>query len=76
MVARSTITVFPNPSNGLFHIDLLPVNSKISCSDLLGKEVYQITTSQNSIDLELGYLPKGCYLLTVNGILQEKLLIE
>ena len=76
MVVRSTITVFPNPSNGLFHIDHLPVNSKISCSDLLGKEVYQITTSQKSIDLELGYLPKGCYLLTVNGIFQEKLLIE
>ena len=71
-----TISVFPNPSNGLLHIDHLPMNSKISCSDLLGKEVFQMTTSQKSIQMELGFLPKGCYLLTVNGFLVEKLLIE
>ena len=71
-----TISAFPNPSSGLFHIDHLPVNSKISCSDLLGKEVFQMTTNQKSMELELGFLPKGCYLLTVNGLLVEKLLIE
>ena len=71
-----TISVFPNPSSGLFHIDHLPMNSKISCSDLFGKEVFQMTTSQKSIQMELGFLPKGCYLLTVNGFLVEKLLIE
>ena len=71
-----TISVFPNPSRGLFHIDHLPMNSKISCSDLFGKEVFQMTTSQKSIQMELGFLPKGCYLLTVNGFLVEKLLIE
>lgn len=72
----NTIRVFPNPSNGLLHIDHLPMNSKISCSDLLGKEVFQMTTSQKSIQMELGFLPKGCYLLTVNGFLVGKLLIE
>jgi hypothetical protein len=72
----STITVFPNPSKGLFYLDHVPFNSHIVCSDLLGKSVYELTTSQKSMDLELGFLPKGCYLLTVNGILLEKLLIE
>ena len=71
-----TVAVFPNPSTGLFHIDHLPKNSKISCVDLLGKAVFQMTSNQKSLDLELGFLPKGCYLLTVNGILVEKLLIE
>jgi hypothetical protein len=71
-----TISAFPNPSSGLFHIDHLPVNSKIFCLDLLGKEVFQMTTNQKSMELELGFLPKGCYLLTVNGLLVEKLLIE
>ncbi|MEN9969702.1 MAG: hypothetical protein RIR94_1909 [Bacteroidota bacterium] len=76
LLNAGTITVFPNPSKGLFHIDHLPVNSKITCSDLLGKAVFQMTADQKSMDLELGFLPKGCYLLTVNGFLVEKLLIE
>jgi hypothetical protein len=71
-----TVAVFPNPSAGLFHIDHLPKNSKISCVDLLGKVVYQTDLSHKTLDLDLSYLPKGCYLLTVNGILVEKLLIE
>jgi hypothetical protein len=70
------VAVFPNPSKGLFHINHLPENSKITCTDLLGKAVLQMTTDQKSMDLELGFLPKGCYLLTVNGFLIEKLLIE
>ncbi len=72
----SSVAVFPNPSKGLMHIDHLPENSKITCTDLLGKAVFQTTTNQKSMDLELGFLPKGCYLLTVNGFFVEKLLIE
>jgi hypothetical protein len=71
-----TIMVYPNPNKGLFHLDHLAVNSRIVCSDLLGKEVYQMNTSQKSMDIDLSHLPKGCYLLTVNGVLTEKLLIE
>jgi hypothetical protein len=72
----TTIKVFPNPSKGLFHIDDLPVNAHVTCTDLLGKVVYQTDFSHKALDLDLSYLPKGCYLLTVNGILVEKLLIE
>ncbi len=73
---NTTITVFPNPSKGVFCLENLPANATIICTDLLGKSVYQITTSEKSIDIELGNLPKGCYLLKVNGNLLEKLLIE
>jgi hypothetical protein len=72
----SAIYVYPNPSKGLFHIDDLPVNAHVTCTDLLGKVVYQTDFSQKALDLDLSYLRKGCYLLTVNGISVEKLLIE
>jgi hypothetical protein len=73
---EKSIVVYPNPSKGQFHIDDLPVNAHVNCTNLLGKVVYQTDFSQKAIDLDLSYLPKGCYLLTANGILVEKLLIE
>ena len=73
---ENSIVVYPNPSKGQFHIDDLPVNAHVNCTNLLGKVVYQTDISQKALDLDLSYLPKGCYLLTANGILVEKLLIE
>jgi hypothetical protein len=72
----SSIGVFPNPSNGLFHLAGLPIHARIVCTNLLGCAVLQMSADQKTLDIELGFLPKGCYLLTVNGILVEKLLIE
>jgi hypothetical protein len=72
----SSIGVFPNPSNGLFHLAGLPIHARIVCTNLLGNAVLQMSADQKTLDIELGFLPKGCYLLTVNGILVEKLLIE
>ncbi|MDP4596235.1 MAG: T9SS type A sorting domain-containing protein [Crocinitomicaceae bacterium] len=72
----SSIGVFPNPSNGLFHLAGLPIHAQIICTDLLGNAVFEMSADQKTLDIELGFLPTGCYLLTVDGILVEKLLIE
>lgn len=70
--SKDGVTVFPNPSNGDFELrinTMQPVDTyKLEVYNLLGKSVYSKSDllQQNTILLELSYLPKGPYIVKLN----------
>lgn len=65
------IKLYPNPSNGIIHVDLTGFGSnniELTISDISGKKVLNksITPSETSL-LDLNHLPKGNYVITING---------
>jgi hypothetical protein len=70
------LSVFPNPSNGIFTINTLENNFKIVAFDVLGKEVALQTISENQFSIN----NKGIFFLKIisdNGkISNHKIVIE
>jgi len=61
--AINDLTVFPNPSNGVFYIASNKVIQNIVVFDVSGKKVVDITRNFNQIDLS--NLNKGVYFLNI-----------
>lgn len=63
-------TIYPNPTTGELHVQLPEVynNVTVSVLSVIG-EVVQVNERSNTsaIDLQLGNLPRGMYLIKVNG---------
>jgi hypothetical protein len=63
------IRVFPNPSSGLFNLDLsgFGTNQKISLTvkDMVGRVVYQDIVSKSTANLNLTNLSSGKYFLNM-----------
>ena len=79
------LSVHPNPSKGIFNIDLVDVKNGdylISVSNILGEEVYTETKGVNtttSTTINLSDLESGIYMLNIqNGdsSISKKLIIE
>ena len=79
------LSVHPNPSKGIFNLDLVEVNSGeyvISVTNILGEVVYFETRNVNntsSTKLDLSNLNNGIYMLNVqneNSNINKKLTIE
>ncbi len=72
------ITLYPNPSNGVFTINTkLPTN--VIAIDVTGKEVFRMLNINNQTTLNLTQLQKGLYLLKLSNELGEqtkKIIIE
>jgi hypothetical protein len=66
--AASQIAVYPNPSNGLFTIELgeYSGNATINCTDLNGKVIYNSNITTNSAVIDLTTLKMGTYLLNIS----------
>ena len=79
--ALNTITISPNPSNGIFsvnaaNLDLIEV--EIEIYNLQGTIVYKASTFANE-SIDLSKEPKGIYLLKVNSgkkVLTNKLILD
>ncbi len=66
------ISVYPNPTTGLLHIDLgntLQSNATIVISDIIGREVYSqvLSGAQTNSSINISSLKDGIYLITVKG---------
>ncbi len=84
-IFNGKLTVYPNPSKGIFNIDLVDVTNGdylISVSNILGEEVYSETRGVNSTTsttINLSDLENGIYMLNIqNGdsSISKKLIIE
>jgi PKD repeat protein len=71
--ATSSVSVFPNPSNGLLNLNIMSINNGVVLTniyDVTGKLVYNqtLSVSQGSqvISLDLEYLQNGLYFLTID----------
>jgi len=62
-----TIKVYPNPSNGIFTVELGEVtgNTQISFYNMLGQEIYSTPLTTIKTSLNLGTQPKGVYLYRI-----------
>lgn len=70
-------SIFPNPVNNNFTINIMDSISLIEIFDILGKNVYSEKYSTNTINIE--FLQKGIYILKVNtdyGVFNTKIIKE
>ncbi|MES2618879.1 MAG: PKD domain-containing protein [Bacteroidota bacterium] len=65
------LTIYPNPNNGMFTISTSANGGmKIEVFNLLGSKILSQTTSDNTININLGDVAKGIYMVkvTINGV--------
>jgi len=74
------IGVYPNPSNGYFHVSLpAKIEGDVEILDVLGKTVYQSTNQSGGLKVDLTEMPSGKYILRyVSGenVITESLVIR
>ena len=82
ILSEDLITIFPNPNNGNFNLDVekLKVES-VEVFDLQGRLFFQkiITDNQPLISIKLKYANRGIYLVKVKtqkGVITKKIIIE
>jgi len=79
------LSVYPNPSKGVFTLEMFNVNSEkytITVSNVLGKTIHNSTDEINSTfkkEIDLSAFSKGVYMIRVensNSSITKKLIIE
>lgn len=67
---RKSIIIYPNPSNGIFTIEILSKNFKTMTMliyDVLGNVVYQSVIADNKINVDITNLPSGIYSVNLSN---------
>lgn len=63
---ENTVTVSPNPSNGMFTLNVKDhKNAKVKITDLLGKVVYESTLKSELTTIDLRSVGEGIYIYSV-----------
>lgn len=70
------IAVYPNPNNGSFTLDKLPIGSTIQIENVIGQVVYETISNTNSVFIDITSEAKGLYLLTIDRQFGQKIRIE
>ena len=79
---KSTMVIYPNPSNGIFTLQTneMDATKSISIYTLLGQKIYDSVISSNETTIDISNQPKGVYIYKVCGLEGEtksgKLVIE
>lgn len=78
---ENTMTIFPNPSTGVFSINhLYNKPQSIEIFNLLGEKIYSTTNnSRASIDIDISHSPKGIYFVEMydgEKIYTEKIVVH
>lgn len=74
----SAVSIYPNPSNGQFNIDLKK-SSSVEIFDMTGKLIYQTNLAEGKNSLNLNGKAKGVYILKLSdgkSVTTEKLVIK
>lgn len=79
-VVNNAINVYPNPSHGVFNVEIPNnVNAEISVMSLAGKLVYSSTTGESLVKMDLSDLASGMYMVrvkTAEGLSVKKITKE
>ena len=62
---QQDIALFPNPTSGMIHIELLDKAVRCQVMNVMGNTLMETTVSSPSFDLDLSRLSSGMYLLKV-----------
>ena len=79
---KNTITIYPNPTNGIYTLQTNEMNAvkSISIYTILGQKIHDAVISSNETTIDISNQPKGVYLYKVFGVEGEtksgKLVIE
>lgn len=75
-MATAQILVYPNPSNGVFSLKALQLATILRFYNVYGQLVFSTEVQTTEMKINLEKLPKGCYLLTIDHKMSQKILIE
>ena len=77
IAAQNTISVFPNPTNGVVNIKLENTNYSISVTDLLGREISfkELSNSNNLKQIKLNST-QGLYLILFTNLLTNEITVK
>ena len=80
-LAGSTVSLFPNPTNGVVTVDLADIKGRteLTLSDATGRVVLTTVTSNERIVLDASTLPNGIYLMTLrnaNEVMSTRLSVQ
>ena len=76
---ENDVSVFPNPSTGIFTIEFSEKISAIEIYNTLGEKIYQSTITTLQSEINLSNKPKGIYFLRIiaeDKIHTQKLIIQ
>jgi len=66
--SRLEFNIFPNPSSGIVTLEFEKPVNRLTVFDALGRLVYQENSQyQTQLQIDLGHLPEGLYLVQVEG---------
>ncbi len=82
IMPENLISIYPNPSNGLFTIEKQNcefVESNLEIYNLSGQIVHSQVLSGESVSIDLNYIPAGIYLVRITdnrNIINQKIIIQ
>ncbi|HWY98634.1 MAG TPA: T9SS type A sorting domain-containing protein, partial [Bacteroidia bacterium] len=62
---NSLVSVYPNPSSGLFHVSLSQSNAKIAVYNMIGEQVFESALTNGVNDVNMQGKAKGIYLYKI-----------
>ncbi|MDR2057374.1 MAG: T9SS type A sorting domain-containing protein [Dysgonamonadaceae bacterium] len=68
---QPSISVYPNPSEGIFHVQLPNDDLFLFVADIYGQNLYSRYTQEASTIIDLSKYPKEIYILSVEGNSQK-----
>ena len=82
-IERENISIYPNPNNGKFELEINNPNSFknyiLEIYNVQGKKIYQSTTTNTKSEIYLSNQPKGIYFIKCNDekvVLTKKIVLE
>ena len=64
---EESFTLYPNPNNGTFSIEMPEENNQVIIFDLTGKVLYQNDEAPSFLNIRLDNVSPGMYLLKTNN---------
>lgn len=61
------LSVYPNPSNGVYTINMPEQTSDITIYNMTGKAVFNAKANSSIMQIDISHLPSGVYVLNVDG---------
>lgn len=77
---QNVVSIYPNPSNGVFHISNQNNQAiTVSIYSITGEKIYENKFTDNNADIDLSSHSKGLYFINIdngNGVITKKLMIQ
>lgn len=70
-ISNDQLKIYPNPAFNMVHISMDQIIEDVEIINLSGQVVYQSSVSSNEIDVNIGSLQSGIYIIKVRGFNQN-----